>query len=58
MGTGIWLRGPSPPAQGILAKAVPGACDLPWGCGLILPAASKAIGGDGNCPDVKPSCAN
>ena len=58
MGTGIWLRGPSPQAQGILTKAVPGACDLPWGCGLILPAASKAIGGDGNCPDVKPSCAN
>ena len=55
MGTGIWLRGPSPHAQGTLAKAV---CDLPWGCGLILPAASKAIGGDGNCPDVKPSWAN
>lgn len=58
MEAGIWLRGPSPQAQGILAKAVPGVCGFPWGCGLILPVARKAIGVDGNSPDVKPSCAN
>lgn len=45
---------PSAPSQKQFQEPV--AC--PRGCSLILPAASKAIGADGNLPDVKPSCAN
>lgn len=47
-----------PGAQGTLADTVSGACGLPWGCSLILPADSEATATDGNLPDVKPSCAN